>query len=1107
MEDSKQTREEFKANQSKFYNMSSNLIDTTNTSKCAQRIISGLVTLLLLFVFSSSVSAKEDDGRILQDTQQTISGVVTDASTGENLPGVNIQVVGTSVGTTTNMDGEYELSIPDDAEELRFSFVGYQEEVIDIAGRSVIDVELSQDVAMLDEAVVIGFGERQRGDITGSISSVSAEKLERGSTVSPELALQGRTSGVHISGVSGSPISRPDIRIRGVSTFGVADPLIVIDGVPITEFGSGAEGGAAVNQDLRGNVNILSLVSPGDIESISVLKDASSAAIYGVRGANGVILITTKRGQTGSPQVQINAQRGIQNVPQMDVLNVDQYTDFYRMAYANNPDQADQLPSVFNSSSADYLGDMPTVDWHSAMTNQDAITEDYSARISGGTESIRYYLSGGYANTESTIVGDQLERYSFAGNVTSDISDVLRAGATYRVVYADALNNRKGANMEEANLAPPWQPIFDSDGQIWDRIGHPNTYAADLGFAPVTDIEGESLWGPARRINSLGRQATENNSYELVRNIGSAFIEVEPLRNLSFKGTLNVDWNRNLKKEFIDIETHWFSWTAAGPDESLQPRSIGEYEERSKIDRNITGEFSVNYVENFGSHNIDLLGNISRQKYGVRILNGEGLFVPLRDPDQLTVERTGDSEATSAFTMRMDDGLMGILGRLSYNFDSRYYLDLTVRRDGSSRFAPGFRWGTFPSVSASWRISSESFMDNVDIFDDLRLRAGWGRLGNQETARFAYISNVNNDPTYSFGSSPGGEEEASGTVRRAGRLADFPNEDLSWEIVTTYNIGIESLLLNERLSVTAEYYNRLTDGILQTVPLAPSVGIQNNPTFNIAEVLNRGVEFELGYQDVIGPLQYNVTANLTTVHNEVLDLYEGVPFGGNQGRVDEGESLFFFRGHKVAGIFQNQEEVDAWLTENEEPGAIKSPGDIYYQDLNGDGVVDADDRTKLGSPIPDYYYGINFDLMYRGFDMSLFFQGVGGVQKVNNVRWAGESMDSDGVNQLTSVLDRWTPDNPSTTMPRAVRNDPGNNTRFSDRWVEDADFFRLKNLQFGYTVPSEIAARAGLGNSTLRLFLSGSNLFTVTSWTGLDPENDNIPPARTISLGLSMTIL
>lgn len=1031
---------------------------------------------------------------------QEISGTVTDMETGETIPGVNISVPGTNIGTTTDMNGEYELDdVPDDATELVFSFVGYQSQTVVINDRSIINVELEQEVSMLDDIVVIGYGERQRGDITGSISSVSSEKLEQSSSISPGLALQGRTAGVQISNVSGDPLQRPEIRIRGIATFGVADPLIVIDGVPITEFGSGAEGGSAANNDLRGNVNIMSMINPGDIESISVLKDASSAAIYGVRGANGVILITTKSGRQGSPQIQIRAQRGIQNIDQLDVLNVQQYTDLYQEAYTNNPDQSGNLPSVFDQGSADYLGDMAFVNWQNELINHDAVTEDYSARISGGSNDIQYYISGGYSNTEATIQGSQLQRYSFAGNLNASVSERIRVGATYRLAYVDALDNRRGATINEGYLAPPWQPLYDPNGSFYDE----NTYATGRGFAPSTTMGGERLWGPQSRGNPLGRQDLSHTDYEIFRNIGSAFIEVEPIQNWSFRGTLNADWYRNLRTDFTDMDDHWFNVTAAGPDPNLAEGSIGSYRERNGTNSNLTGEFRTNYVNSFQNHNIDILGNVSWQKYGVRGLNSSGEFVPIRDPDQWAVTRTADPADTETFNWVQEDALIGILGRLSYNYDNRYYLDLTVRRDGSSRFAPGYKWGTFPSVSGSWRVSSESFMDEVDFIDDLKIRGGWGQLGNQETARFAYISGVSDSPTYAVGA---GGEDVYGTIQRSAALPDFPTEDLTWEIVTTKNVAIDALFFDNRFSVTAEYYNRITDGILQTVPIAASVGIQNNPTINTAEVLNRGFEFELGYQNAIGPVQYDLSANLTTVHNEVLSLFGGTPFGGDQGRVDEGESLFFFRGYQMEGIFQNQSEVDGWLAEFEEPGSLKSPGDVYYKDINGDGIIDADDRSKIGSPIPDYYYGFNIDLFYEGFDLSLFFQGVGGIQRVNNIRWGGESMDSDGVNQLTSVLDRWTPQNPSETMPRAVRDDPGNNNRFSDRWVEDADYLRLRNLQLGYTLAPELVNRMGMGSSSLRLFLSGTNLVTLTGWSGLDPENDLIPPARTISLGINMTI-
>ncbi|MDX1640634.1 MAG: SusC/RagA family TonB-linked outer membrane protein, partial [Balneolaceae bacterium] len=524
--------------------------------------------------------------------QQSVSGTVTDQETGETIPGVNISVPGTAIGTTTDMDGQYELdNIPDDVTELVYSFVGYQSQTVPINGRSVIDVQLEQEVAMLDDVVVIGYGERQRGDITGSISSVTSEKLEQSTSVSPELALQGRTPGVQISNVSGNPLARPEIRIRGISTFGVADPLIVIDGVPITEFGSGAEGSSAANRDLRGDVNILSMINPGDIESISVLKDASAAAIYGVRGANGVILINTKGGQRSSPQIRISAQRGIQNVPQLDVLNVQQYTELYQESYANNPDQAGNLPTVFEPSSANYLGNMSFVDWQDEFVNHDAISEDYSARVSGGTDDLQYYISGGYSNTESTIVGNQLQRYSFAGNLNATVSDRVRVGATYRLAYADALDNTGGANISNAYLAPPWQPLYDTDGSYYDM----NTYATSQGFAPSTNFSGERIWGPQSRGNPLGRRDLNFNGYEVVRNIGSAFIEVEPLNNLSFRATLNGDWYRNLNRQFTDIDDHWFSVTANGSDPGLAEGSIGSYRERDSINRNLTGELRTNY--------------------------------------------------------------------------------------------------------------------------------------------------------------------------------------------------------------------------------------------------------------------------------------------------------------------------------------------------------------------------------------------------------------------------------------------------------------------------------------------------------------------------------
>lgn len=1033
--------------------------------------------------------------------QQHITGVVTDSETGETIPGVNIRVVGAEFGTITNIDGEYVLAnIPETAQQLIFSYVGYPQRIVEIDGRTVINIELEQGIAVLDDIVVIGYGERQRGDITGSVSFVRSDQLEQSLSLSPDIALQGRAPGVFVSNISGNPLSRPQVHIRGVTTFGVSEPLYVIDGVPVTEFGAGVEGLAGGGNDLRGTVNIFNLINPNDIESISVLKDASAAAVYGVRAANGVILITTKSGQQGRPRIEVNASRGVQNIPKtVDVLNVSQYVDLYNEAYANNPDLAGTLPSVFNSASADYLGNSTFTDWQDAYINHNAVLEDYNIRLSGGDASSTYYVSTGFSRSEGTIRGVSMDRYSLAANFDSRITDRIRFGATYRLAYLDALDNMQGASITEAFPAPPWQPIYDHNASFWQDDSF---YAATLGYAPTTNFANETLWGPQRRFNNLARQELNENRYQITRNIGTGYVEFQPIQNLALRAQVNIDRYQNIRTNYNDAEAHFFSWTA-GPPENLEPGSVGSLGERNSVNTNITGEFRINYVNNFGGHHFDILGNVLRQEYDVLGTDAQGLYIANREKEQRYIQRTGEPTSTTAFHWLQEDALLGIMGRLSYHYDSRYYLDVTVRRDGSSRFAPEYRWGTFPSFALAWRISSENFMSNVNFLDDLKIRAGWGQLGNQETARFAFLSSVGTEPTIAFGS---GGEDPAGRLVEGIRLPDFPTENLTWEVVTTLNIGFDALMLNNRLSLTAEYYNRYTDGILQSVPIAPSLGVDNNPIINVADVSNRGMEFQLGFRDFLGPVQYEVSGSLTTINNEVMGMFDDTPVGGTENRIEIGYPIGYFWGHKVDGIFQNQSEIDQWLASNSEPGSIKSPGDIRFVDVNGDGVIDADDRTFLGSPIPGYYYGLNMNLMYKGFDMSFFFQGVGDVQRINGVRWGGESMSSDGVNQMTSVLNRWTPENPSTKMPRAVHDDPGNNNRFSDRWVENADYFRLKNFTLGYTLQPDMVNRIGMNpGSMLRLFVSSSNLLTLTSWRGIDPENDTIPPARVISLGLSVT--
>lgn len=465
--------------------------------------------------------------------------------------------------------------------------------------------------------------------------------------------------------------------------------------------------------------------------------------------------------------------------------------------------------------------------------------------------------------------------------------------------------------------------------------------------------------------------------------------------------------------------------------------------------------------------------------------------------------------------MRNRSGLQGYMGRLSYHYDSKYYLDATVRRDGTSKFGPGYKWGTFPSFAAAWRVSSESFMEGLTWLDDFKIRAGWGQTGNQETQDYAFLSMVNFNPKYSLGES--GEATGEGNINAAAALGDFPIVDMSWETVTTSNIGFDAILLDNKMSFTAEYYNRLTDGILQTINIPMVIGALNDPVVNLAKVENNGLEFEVGYNDQFGEVGFNGSFNLTTVKNVVKELYRGRPQGGTL-RIEEGESMNYIYGYKVGGIFQSEEEVTAWKEQYTDPGNDdqKAPGDMYFEDLfsapdpeienqwvgtEPDGKIDDFDRTYLGKTIPGFYYGLNLNFDYKNWDLSFNFRGVGDVQKINNIRRYRENMVAGGSNFLTSVLDRWTPQNPSTTMPRAIANDPSGNNRMSDRWVEDAGFFRLQNMQLGYTFSPDLLNQVGI-NST-RMYLSGSNMFVITPYSGLDPENDTTPVVFTAGININ----
>jgi TonB-linked SusC/RagA family outer membrane protein len=1051
-----------------------------------------------------------------------VNGIIRDEE-GNGLPGVNIIEKGTTNGTTSDSQGAYAINVADENSILVFSFIGYTPQEVLVGNSTTLDITMMDDITNLSEVVVIGYGEREKKDVTGAISTMSSEEIAKSTAMTPELAMQGRMAGVFVSTPSGNPFDRPNVQIRGVATWGFAEPLYVIDGVPILE--GAASSPNAGFQDIRSPINILTSINPNDIESISVLKDASAAAIYGVRASNGVILITTKRGKIGTPKVEFNAQRGVQNVAKsFDLLNTADYTSLYREAYANNPTEAASLPSVFDPNSPDFLGNSPTYDWQDVLLNKDAIIEDYGIRVSGGSESTNYYVSGGYGRTEGSLIENYLERFSLSSNVTSKVSKYIETGMNIKLSVNKALDNTAG-DLGYVSRTPPWQPMYDESDPLGfapsihqDFVPNPDfdLSLVNPGAAFLPDGDPQFLYGPATYSNVLGQHATSERKFDMFRTIGNVYLQIEPIEGLKLKGTLSGDYYFNLRKEWSEYSGFRFSQTPGNPYSGHDGTAKGSYGERQSRNFNLVKEFSINYNRSFGDHNIDVLLNAMDQESTWRYTDASSGQINYTDPNFRNVGNNPPFNGT--FTGKVPQALQGYLGRVSYKYQDKYYLDATIRRDGASTFAPGFRWGTFPSFAVGWRVSSEDFFQSLNavFVNDLKIRGGWGELGNKETSQgFAYLSGVNGTPDYALGS---GNGNPFGTQYAGSRLPNYPNFDLTWERVRTTNAGFDAVLFGNHVTLTAEYYNRYTEGIIQLVQLPPSSGIEAATDLNIGNVRNNGVEVQVGYNTSFGKLGFSVSGNFTSVRNRLVTMYQGTPFGDEGSRYQEGYSLGYLWGWKAGGIFQNDQEITDWKNTYEDGIGTNNqvPGDMYFVDVNGnpeqgqivnpvpDNLINNNDRTFLGKTIAGYYYGLNLGFTYGGFDLSIFFQGVGDMQKYNYQRAGGEGMSSTGANQWTTTNNRWTGEGTSTTMPRAVRSDPNDNNRFSSRFIEDAGFLRLKNVQLGYTIPSTLLEKTG-AIEHVRIFFSGTNLFTITDWTGTDPENDIFPPLRQTMIGISAT--
>lgn len=1039
---------------------------------------------------------------------------------GEPLAGVTVAAENGKLQTATDSKGEFSINVPSSG-TLVFSSVGYITETVQVNGTGEIELRMTESVEDLGEVIMIGYGQRLKRDVTAAVSVLNSANIEKNPSLSPQLAMQGQMAGVNVISGGSSPTARPTVRIRGVGTFsgnGAADPLYIIDGIPIVEGGAGATVDKVNDPTRRGPVNLFAIINPNDIQSISVLKDAS-AAVYGVRAANGVILITTKTGKKGKMRVEADALFGTQKIPKTyDVLNTEQYVKFYTGAYYAYPELRGSTPVSIRDASnfgprwdpqdPSYFGNDPTYDWQNSIINTDSKIQNYNVRAGGGTENTNYSFSFGYAGNDGPFIGYNANRYSVATNFSTSIGKYVEIGMNLRGAQ-QTTKNPPGDLLADVNLeiwrAPPWQKIYDPAGPY--------------GFAPLWKLNSPvtpSLFDKSSLYaqqyvayrNVHGLLATSENTITDQTGLGTGYLQVQPLAGLRIKGTISVQQTSISSESWQDFD-RWFFMENPGnpytnvvnPVAGTKPGFVGIANSQTS---SILKSANADYQHKFGQHYFNITLDASQQEYKWTG-NGASRSVLSSDPNLRYFSITGNENGY--YELRAAYALVGYMARASYNFNNTYYIEGVVRRDGSSRFAPGHQWGTFPSGSVGWRISKEKFMKSLGFLDDLKIRASYGVLGNEQTTGgWSYLSVANVvQPSYNLGSPQ--------VIYNGISYPNFPNTDLTWERLGTTSVGFDALLFKNKFSVTADIYHKITKGIIQNVELTPSSGITNSTDINIAEVLNKGFELQLGYNNVFGNVGVALNANFTTVHNEVLQL------AGNTALrtlgLEKGLPIGFIYGYKVGGIFQSQSEIDSWKSlVRDIISKEQKPGDIYFQNLYGrpspgstrrnlvkDSVIDENDRAYLGKIIPGYYYGFTARFNYKWIDLSVFVQGVGDVQQYNASREFGENMSEYGRNQFSSVLNAWTEQNRSTDMPRAVYSDPNGNARVSDRFVENAGYIRLQNLQVGFTVP-----RKWLGSPDvvegIRLYFTGANLFTITRYSGLDPENDYFPNTRQYLFGI-----
>lgn len=991
-----------------------------------------VLLLLLLLGALPSMAHKAMASPYEMPMEQKVSGKVTDEG-GNTLPGVSVTLKGSTKGTTTDNSGAYSINVPDGNAVLVFSFIGYASKDVTVGTRSTIDIELAVDTKALEEVVVVGYGTQRKVDLTGAVTSVTSKDIVSRAYTNPDQILAGRATGVHIANRSGDPGAPIDVRIRGVGTTGNNQPLWVIDGVPIVQTTN-----ITVNTASYSESSPLAGINPADIESMDILKDASAAAIYGARAANGVIIITTKRGKEGRTNATYDGYYGVQTVSQSrrnEVLGVSDYIALQK-----------ELGRDFSA-----MGSKPFYDWQDAVFQTGAV-RNHNVTVSGGTKNLNFNIGGGYHGQDGVELGQDFKRLSFKANSDLKVGKYLRFGESILLSSTNRLIQSEGgefAGFNSSKNAPYFAGYTDGSYTLENDA---NRGAGGTG--------NNYLWRDDTQYNE-----TRVKSRKMLANV---YGEVELISGLKYKFSLGADYN--VADGFFFQEAVNYG----GGDRS----SLLVQERPIELTTNLTN--TITYHKTIGKSDVTVLGGYEETSFrydkirvqGRSLFNTNIRFASVADPKSIGAANEADHWA-----------LRGWLGRVNYSFDNKYLFTFNVRRDETSRFSKDNRAGIFPSFSAGWRLSEESFLRDNKVFSDVKLRASWGQSGNQFTgSNFAYLPSLATTPFYVVG----------GIIARGPAPVIFANANLKWETSTQLDFGGDVTLYNGKVNVTFDYFQKLTKDVLLSQPIPLTSGYSLPADANLGEIKNTGFEFAVDYRNSVGKFKYSIGGNITTVKNEVVSLgsiaeiMSGVG-GAQTHRTSVGQPIGYFYGYKTNGIYQSQSEIDADKTVDANSGGRK-PGDIRFVDTNGDGKINADDRIKIGSSIPGFYYGINLSATYGRLDFSALLQGVGNVQVYNQARASLESMKS-GDNQSSSVLNRWTTSNPSTTMPRATADDPNNNTRYSDRWIDNASYLRVKNIQIGYNLPASVLNKwtnDAIGNS--RIYIGVQNFATITKYKGYDPE-------------------